>query len=209
MTNQLSVITPNIFIHNNIAVTTSLSVAEFFNKQHKDVLKCIENLNCSPEFTLAHFCAHVKNQQVGTSRRDLKYYEMTKDGFIFLVMGFTGKKAALLKESYINAFNKMSEQLNLLQNVKQQVKPADVDFINTVREKQSVTFNADEITQLNALFETVDFLSNESWPHLKALFPDLNPDIDKCFSTIRITKGLLKSRVQECGKKAGLILSFR
>jgi ribosome maturation protein Sdo1 len=32
-------------------------------------------------------------------------YEMTKDGFIFVVMGFTGAKAAATKEAYINAFN--------------------------------------------------------------------------------------------------------
>lgn len=36
---------------------------------------------------------------------------MTKDGFIFLVMGFTGHKAAAIKEAYINAFNIMAEQL--------------------------------------------------------------------------------------------------
>lgn len=37
---------------------------------------------------------------------------MTKDGFIFLVMGFTGKKAAQFKEAYINAFNQMEKELN-------------------------------------------------------------------------------------------------
>ncbi|NME01790.1 hypothetical protein HG555_09560 [Aeromonas sp. DNRA1] len=36
---------------------------------------------------------------------------MTKDGFIFVVMGFTGVKAAATKEAYINAFNWMAEQL--------------------------------------------------------------------------------------------------
>ena len=36
---------------------------------------------------------------------------MDKDGFMFLVMGFTGQKAAQVKEAYINAFNWMSEKL--------------------------------------------------------------------------------------------------
>jgi len=98
--------------------TTSLKVAEFFGKQHKDVLRKIESLDCSTEFSSAHFYANVKNQQVGTSRRDLKYYEMTKDGFMFLVMGFTGKVAAQIKEAYINAFNAMAAQLTM-QPVKQ------------------------------------------------------------------------------------------
>ncbi len=39
-------------------------------------------------------------------------FEMTKDGFVFLVMGFTGKKAAAFKEAYIAEFNRMEERLN-------------------------------------------------------------------------------------------------
>jgi hypothetical protein len=34
-------------------------------------------------------------------------YELTKDGFFFFFMGFTGAKAAQFKEAYIEAFNKM------------------------------------------------------------------------------------------------------
>ncbi len=45
--------------------------------------------------------------------RKLQSYEMTKDGFMFLVMGFTGKKAAAIKEAYINAFNEMKPQIEL------------------------------------------------------------------------------------------------
>ena len=43
-------------------------------------------------------------------------FKMTKDGFIFLVMGFTGKAAAQIKEAYINAFNWMAEQLIKMQH---------------------------------------------------------------------------------------------
>ncbi|MCH1926866.1 Rha family transcriptional regulator [Shewanella sp. C32] len=110
--------------------TTSLMVAEAFSKQHKDVLRKLESLDCSPKFASAHFCAHVKNQQVGIAKRDIKYYEMTKDGFIFLVMGFTGKKAAAIKEAYINAFNQMAEQLNR--------QPKKLSSDKTVRLRQAV-----------------------------------------------------------------------
>jgi len=41
---------------------------------------------------------------------------MTKDGFVFLVMGFTGKAASQIKEAYINTFNWMTEQLHKMQN---------------------------------------------------------------------------------------------
>lgn len=100
-----------ILVHNDELRTTSLKVAEAFGKLHKDVLRKIESLGCSSEFSSAHFCAHVENQQVGTARRDMKYYEMTKDGFMFLVMGFTGEKAAQVKEAYISAFNWMAARL--------------------------------------------------------------------------------------------------
>ena len=100
-----------ITIIDNEPRTTSLKVAEVFGKLHKNILQRIESLDCSPEFTSANFSAHVENQQVGTTRRDMKYYEMTKDGFMFLVMGFTGAKAAAIKEAYINAFNWMAARL--------------------------------------------------------------------------------------------------
>ncbi|WP_440867560.1 Rha family transcriptional regulator [Symbiopectobacterium purcellii] len=43
--------------------------------------------------------------------RDSKIFTMTKDGFVFLIMGFTGKKAAAFKEAYIAEFNRMEAQL--------------------------------------------------------------------------------------------------
>lgn len=96
-------------------VTTSLKVADAFGKLHKDVLKKVESLDCSPEFTSANFCAHVEIIQAGAVKRESKVYQITKDGFMFLVMGFTGKKAATIKEAYITAFNAMADKLNTLQ----------------------------------------------------------------------------------------------
>ena len=43
--------------------------------------------------------------------RQQPMYHITKDGFIFLTMGFTGQKAAQIKEAYIRAFNQMEAQL--------------------------------------------------------------------------------------------------
>ncbi|NWN92302.1 Rha family transcriptional regulator [Marinobacter adhaerens] len=100
-----------IVIHQNQPLTTSLKVAEAFGKLHKDVLRKINSLGCSEEFASAHFYAHDEITQAGAVKRKSKVYEMTKDGFMFLVMGFTGKKAAQIKEAYINAFNEMAGKL--------------------------------------------------------------------------------------------------
>ncbi|WP_080756484.1 Rha family transcriptional regulator [Aeromonas hydrophila] len=89
-------------------VTTSLKVAEVFGKQHKDVLRKIATLDCSKDFNERNFALVTYQDGKGEAR---PAYEMTKDGFIFVVMGFTGAKAAATKEAYINAFNWMAEQL--------------------------------------------------------------------------------------------------
>ena len=100
-----------ISVQDNQLVTTSLKVAEAFGKLHKDVLRKIQSIDCSEEFASAHFYAHEELIEAGAVTRRSKVYQMTKDGFMFLVMGFTGKKAAQIKEAYINAFNEMAQQL--------------------------------------------------------------------------------------------------
>lgn len=87
--------------------TTSQKVAEAFGKQHKHVADKLRTIECSEQFLTANFSA------VKFSHRGNEYdaWEMTKDGFMFLVMGFTGKKAARIKEAFINAFNAMAEQI--------------------------------------------------------------------------------------------------
>ncbi|MBM7455189.1 Rha family phage regulatory protein [Oceanisphaera litoralis] len=96
--------------HDSQIITTSMKVAEFFGKQHKDVLRAIRNLQCSDEFNQRNFAQCLKINELANGKSE-PYFEMTKNGFIFLVMGFTGKKAARIKEAYINAFDWMAEQL--------------------------------------------------------------------------------------------------
>ena len=109
--NSPAVSVPHVAVINGIAKTTSLQVAEFFGKQHKNIIQRIESLDCSPEFTTANFSAVARKVQAGIHEREVKFYEMTKDGFTFLVMGFTGKEAARFKEAYITRFNEMEAAL--------------------------------------------------------------------------------------------------
>lgn len=108
----ISTESPKVFSSNGRIVTTSQAVSDYFDKQHKDVLRKIDTLECSPEFTCGNFSLHVEKQVVGVAEREIRYYEITKDGFMFLVMGFTGKKAARLKEAYIAKFNHMEAELH-------------------------------------------------------------------------------------------------
>lgn len=91
--------------------TSSLKVAEAFGKRHDNVLRALNALDCSPEFRSLNFEVTAEARTIGAVQRSVTFYEMTKDGFMFLVMGFTGAKAARVKEAYIAAFNWMAEQL--------------------------------------------------------------------------------------------------
>ncbi|EPV2008409.1 Rha family transcriptional regulator [Escherichia coli] len=100
---------PEIAIVDGQAVTSSLAVANFFSKHHDDVLKKIRTLECSASFTARNFSVSDYTDCTG---RKLPCYQITRDGFAFLAMGFTGKRAAQFKEAYINAFNQMEKQLS-------------------------------------------------------------------------------------------------
>lgn len=89
--------------------TDSLKVAERFGKRHADVLRSIKNMDCSKVFTQRNFALSEFTDSTG---RKLPLFHMTKDGFAFLAMGFTGKEAARWKEAYIGAFNAMSDALH-------------------------------------------------------------------------------------------------
>lgn len=97
--------------------TTSLRVAEVFSKEHRRVMQSIRELDCSPEFHQHNFVQMLRTTQLGNNAtRQDPYYFITRDGFVFLVMGFTGKTAAKFKEAYIRAFNVMEERLRRMQS---------------------------------------------------------------------------------------------
>lgn len=97
---------------NNQVLTNSLLVAKEFGKSHDNVLKAVRNLakeglvkiNDTPMFEEVTY----KNEQNGQS---YPMYLMNRDGFTLLAMGFTGKKATQFKIAYIEAFNKMEEEI--------------------------------------------------------------------------------------------------
>ncbi|WP_117140429.1 Rha family transcriptional regulator [Pseudomonas amygdali] len=93
-------------------MTTSVDVAKHFGKRHDNVIKAIRNLECGADFHALHFEETI--QMVpgpkGANREE-PAFRMTRDGFTFLCMGFTGKEAARWKVAYINAFNQMEHAL--------------------------------------------------------------------------------------------------
>ncbi|EHG6155619.1 peptidase [Escherichia fergusonii] len=104
-----ALVQPELCIIAGKVVTSSLAVASYFGKQHKNVIQKIASLECSAEFTELNF---QPSEYIDASGRKLPCYQITRDGFAFLAMGFTGKRAAQFKEAYIYAFNQMEKQLS-------------------------------------------------------------------------------------------------
>lgn len=91
------------------SITTSLIVAEVFEKNHADVLRDIRNLSCSKEFSLSNFAESEYTNERG---KTYPMYEMTKNGFSILVMGYTGAKAFEFKEKFIAEFDRREALLH-------------------------------------------------------------------------------------------------
>lgn len=92
------------------AVTTSLQVAETFEKRHDHVLRDLDELkegvtqNWGDLFWEDTYI-HPQNKQ------SYRMIFMNRDGFTLLAMGFTGKKALEFKLKYIKAFNDMESHI--------------------------------------------------------------------------------------------------
>jgi len=94
------------------AVTSSLQVAETFNKNHRDVLRAVDDLKEG----VAQNWADLFYEDTYTHPQNKQQYRiiyMNRDGFTLLAMGFTGKKAMKFKLKYIEAFNKMESHIKI------------------------------------------------------------------------------------------------
>ena len=97
-----------VVLSDTTLTTDSRRVAKHFKKAHKNVLQSIDRLECSEKFRRLNFqpvIEEYKNGKGGTQKD--RVIQMTKDGFMMLAMGFTGKEAMLWKVAYLTAFNKM------------------------------------------------------------------------------------------------------
>lgn len=122
--NELTQVPIQVYLSDNVPVVTSRNVAEYFHKSHKNVLRDIDNLisdmeeigyqssklssDLSPKLGADMF--HEITYRAGTGKA-YREFEMTRDGFTLLAMGFTGKEALGWKLKYIDAFNRMEEYI--------------------------------------------------------------------------------------------------
>ncbi|EHM40189.1 phage regulatory protein, Rha family [Hafnia alvei ATCC 51873] len=92
------------------AFTTSQKIAAYFGKRHDNVLRKIRQVRdeCPDEFAQLNF---EEADFIDKNGETQPMFKLTKDGYMLVVMGFTGSAATLIKVRYIQAFNWMADQI--------------------------------------------------------------------------------------------------
>ena len=101
---------PTVSVHDGRPAVTSREISRYFNKRHDAVLRDIAAItsNCPESFSAHNF---VGASYLDEQAKNRPMYIIHRDGFMLLVMGYTGKKALALKLAYIEAFNRMEAEL--------------------------------------------------------------------------------------------------
>ena len=152
------------FVENGQVLTNSKTVSSVFNKRHCDVLEAIKRLEIPEDLRKRNFPLTFNEVKMpnGAIRKD-PCYNLTKDGFVLLVMGFTGKKAMAFKIKYIEAFNAMERALAAAP------APAlDAKAIGGIVKKCAAKAVKDELENISA---RLDFLADH-FSVLSALLAD-------------------------------------
>lgn len=95
------------------AVVNTIAVAKRFKKRHRDILRDVDNVSAKiGERSTEWFRPTLTAVPVpkGGIRHD-RSFDITYDGFVILVMGWTGEEAMQHKVEYIDAFNAMRTSL--------------------------------------------------------------------------------------------------
>lgn len=122
-------------------------VAKFFEKEHRNVVRDIENLDCSDEFNVLNF---ERISYIDSRNRRQRAYAMTRDGFVFLCMGYTGKKAARFKELYIKRFNEMEDFIKTLVTTRKEF-PLLTENIKLLHDKPKPYHFSNECNLINKI----------------------------------------------------------
>jgi Rha family phage regulatory protein len=192
---------------NDTARVDSRYVAECFEKEHKNVIRDIRELDCSEEFRLLNFePSYYKNQQ----GKKQPCYCMTRDGFVFLVMGYRGKKAAHFKEIYIRRFNEMEEHIKSLVSARQEF-PLLTDNIKLAYDNPKPYHYSNECDMINRIvlgMTSKQYKIAHDIPSNESIRPYLSEEQIKLLDVLqKVDIGLLFS-VSDYHKRKQLLESY-
>lgn len=200
----------NIETKDGQLVVSSREVAKNFEKEHKNVLRDIENL-IGGMLNFEHTPREQENdavlfipneyrhEQNGQTYRE---YLLTRDGFSLLVMGFTGAKALEWKLKYIQAFNAMEKRLN----DDEELSPLLKVLINLERNQNKVQRELTEVSQRLDNMGDVIRLNRDNWrKHSKTLIVK----IANKWGGFEYIPEVIKQIYQELEERMGVNLASR
>lgn len=183
MENQL------VIMRDQQAVTTSLKVAEVFEKEHRSVIRNIKNLtaqNCAVKKMF------VESTYVNSRGQEWPMFYMNRDGFTILAMGFNGTKAMQFKLKYIEAFNAMESAINNMRPIDKlrlMFEVTDDHEKRLTNLEQNQSLNPGEYGYIGKLVskKVAEYLETHDVNHgqpankdqKKSLFKDINGEVKK------------------------------
>ena len=137
---------PVVFARAGEVFASSADVAAFFDKDHDKVCRSIRALGIPPDLATSWFRP---TTMFDAYQREQPAYDLTRDGFSILAMGFTGKKAMAFKVRYVKAFNVMEATLR--------GAPASAPPMTRIQlMAQAVLIASEEIAEKNARLAIVE-----------------------------------------------------
>jgi Rha family phage regulatory protein len=121
-------VSPSVSLVNGRPAVTSLQIAEHFGKRHDHVVRDIRRIMAEipEELRLPNFG---ESSYVNEQGKEQLMFLVYRDGFMLLVMSYTGAKAMKIKIAYIAAFNAMEAELARKEQtaIPEAVTPSTVD----------------------------------------------------------------------------------
>ncbi len=194
-----------ITMTNGTACVSSLQVAEDFGKKHKNVVQTIETLmGTSAENSADLSKMFLESTYADSYGRKQKCYDITRDGFSLLVMGFTGKKALDWKLRYIEAFNKLEQHIRIQYDAMHQLEVqakadrATAMRINAENRRMKMLLDHPEMQKLSPVAIT-SIVAQETSVNL--------PPVEKTYSATEVGKmlgGLSANKIGKVANENGL-----
>lgn len=102
---------PRLFLQGGTFRCGSRDIAAHFGKQHKNVLRDIDRIleDLGPEFGRLNF---EPSSYLNEQNKQQRAFNLSRDGFALLAMGFTGADAIAWKVRYLETFNAMEAELS-------------------------------------------------------------------------------------------------
>ncbi|RRO01872.1 ORF6N domain-containing protein [Pectobacterium aquaticum] len=205
MTTQLSVESLSVVLYSNAPVITTELLANVYNTQpdyiRKNYSRNADRFVAGKHYFLLEGDTLREFKHSVSLRPSVKVSRNARSLILWTERGAARHAKMLETDQAWDVFEKLEDcyfnpQEKAVQPLPQKpVHPCELEFYIP---ESTLTFNHKQITQLNALFHSVDYLTTDFWPHIQKLFPMLDREYGSAVDTVNLLMRLLKDKRAEC-----------